>query len=149
MEINYQENKLYENNLFLSISKSSIEPTVILHSNPNLKYTLVMFDPEAVGGNKIHWLITNVTENDIRTGNILIKYKGPEPPRGSGKHHYVFCLFAQSEPIQISDIKFSSRFIELNKLFIKLKVNQKNFALENIIFFVSENIYFPARNLKF
>ena len=141
MKINYSTKKLYKNNLFISIEESSIKPIIILNKNPNKwLFTLLMFDPEAIGGNKIHWLIVNITNNCIFKGDTLIKYKGPLPPKGSGKHHYTFILFKQTEFIETTNIKFKSRFIELNKLFKKLGVNQYNFIPKNIIYFVSENI---------
>lgn len=99
-----------------------------------------MFDPEAVGGNKIHWLITNIKHNNILTGNTIIEYKGPLPPKGTGPHHYVFVLFEQTKFIYITNLKFNSRFVELNKLFKKLGFNKNNFKLKNILYFISENI---------
>ena len=137
MNINYQHIKLYKNNLFIPTQQSSIKPIVTLQTNPVFLYTLIMFDPDAVGGNKIHWLITNITNNDILTGNTLIQYKGPAPPSGSGKHHYVFCLFAQDKYIANTNVKFNSRFIELNKLFEKIVFNKNNLKIKNIKYFIS------------
>jgi phosphatidylethanolamine-binding protein (PEBP) family uncharacterized protein len=99
-----------------------------------------MFDPEAVGGNKIHWLIVNITQNDIFTGNTLIRYKGPAPPKGSGKHHYVISLFRQHKFIEIKNIVLDYRFIELDKLFTILRTNNNYFILKSIKYFVSKNI---------
>lgn len=139
MEINYPNKKLYKNNLFISIEESTYKPIIILNKNLNKIYTLLMFDPEAIGGNKIHWLIINIRNNNIVEGDSLIDYTGPKPPKGTGKHHYTFVLFKQTDFIEITNIKFGSRFIELNKLFKKLGVNKYNFIPENIKYFVSEN----------
>lgn len=140
MEIIYPLTRLYKNNLFLSIEESSVEPVINLDYNPKKFYTLLMFDPEAVGGNKIHWLIVNITKNDIFTGNTIINYKGPKPPKGSGTHHYVFSLFRQHKFIEPTNIVLDSRFIELDKLFKMLKINNNYFTLENIKYFVSKNM---------
>lgn len=140
MEIIYPSTSLYKNNLFLSIEESSVEPIITLDYNQNKFYTLLMFDPDAVGGNKIHWLIVNITNNNIFTGNTLIKYKGPNPPKDSGKHHYVFSLFRQHKFIDPNNIVLDSRFIELDKLFIILKTNNNHFILKSIKYFVSKNI---------
>ena len=140
MEIIYPSTSLYKNNLFLSIEESSVEPIINLDYNPNKFYTLLMFDPEAVGGNKIHWLIVNITNNDIFTGNTLIRYKGPAPPKGSGKHHYVISLFRQHKLIETKNIVLDSRFIELDKLFTMLRINNNYFILKSIKYFVSKNI---------
>jgi phosphatidylethanolamine-binding protein (PEBP) family uncharacterized protein len=98
-----------------------------------------MFDPDAVGGNKIHWLIVNITKNDIFTGNTIVNYKGPNPPKDSGKHHYVFSFFKQHKLIDPKNVVLNSRFIELERLFNMLKTNNNYFTLENIKYFVSKN----------
>ena len=139
MEIIYPSTKLYKNNLFLSIEESSVEPIINLDYESKSFYTLLMFDPDAVGGNKIHWLIVNITKNDILIGNTIVNYKGPNPPKDSGKHHYVFSLFRQHKIIDSKNIVLDSRFIELDKLFKMLKSNNNYFTLENIKYFVSKN----------
>ena len=140
MEIIYPSTKLYKNNLFLSIEESSVEPVINLDCESKSFYTLLMFDPEAVGGNKIHWLIVNITQNDIFAGNTIVNYKGPKPPKDSGKHHYVLSLFRQHKIIDPKNIVLDSRFIELEKLFKMFKINNNYFTLENIKYFVSKNI---------
>lgn len=137
MEINYPLKKLYKNNLFISIKESKKKPNVILRLNPIKLYSLLMFDYEAVGGNKIHWLIINIANNDILTGDTLIEYKGPSPPEGSGTHHYNFVLFVQKEYINSKNIELNTRFIELNKLFQKIGVDKYNFTIKNIKCFIS------------
>jgi phosphatidylethanolamine-binding protein (PEBP) family uncharacterized protein len=140
MEIIYPSIKLYKNNLFLSIEDSSVEPIITLDYNSKKFYTLLMFDPDAVGGNKIHWLIVNIKQNDILIGNTVIKYKGPNPPKDSGKHHYIFSLFRQHKFIDPKNIVLDSRFIELDKLFKMLKTNNNYYTLENIKYFVSKKM---------
>ena len=143
MEIIYPSTKLYKNNLFLSIEESSVEPVINLDCESKSFYTLLMFDPEAVGGNKIHWLIVNITKNNIFTGNTIVNYKGPKPPKDSGKHHYVLRLFRQHKLIDFinqKNIVLDSRFIELDKLFKMLKTNNNYFILKSIKYFVSKNI---------
>ena len=139
MEIIYPSTKLYKNNLFLSIEESSIEPIINLNYGPKSFYTLLMFDPDAVGGNKIHWLIVNITNNDIFRGDTIVKYKGPNPPKDSGKHHYVFSFFKQHKLVDPRNVVLDSRFIELERLFNMLKTNNNYFTLENIKYFVSKN----------
>lgn len=139
MEIIYPSTSLYKNKLFLSIEESSVEPIINLNYSSKSFYTLLMFDPDAVGGNKIHWLIVNITKNDIFTGNTIVNYKGPNPPKDSGKHHYVFSFFKQHKIIDPDNVVVDSRFIELERLFNMLKTNNNYFTLENIKYFVSKN----------
>jgi Raf kinase inhibitor-like YbhB/YbcL family protein len=70
--------------------------------------TLVMHDPDAVGGDYLHWLVWDIppsTEsipvNSIPVGAVQGKngagknsYTGPCPPKGSGTHHYIFDFYA-------------------------------------------------------
>lgn len=69
---------------------------------------LIMHDPDAVGGDYIHWTVWDI---DPTTSEILEDgapvgategvtsagtpgYVGPKPPSGSGTHRYTFELFA-------------------------------------------------------
>lgn len=59
-----------------------------------------MFDPEAVGGNKIHCLVVNLTQEN-QHGDTVVPYEGPHPPKGSGIHHYHFWLLEQQGPVEV------------------------------------------------
>jgi Raf kinase inhibitor-like YbhB/YbcL family protein len=70
--------------------------------------TLIMHDPDAVGGDFLHWLVWDIppaTEaisvNSVPVGALqgqngsgTAAYTGPCPPKGTGLHHYVFELYA-------------------------------------------------------
>ncbi len=143
MDIFYGDMKLYKNNLYLETKKVQSKPKIVFNLNPNKFYSLVVFDPEAVGGNKIHWLVINIIDNDIDNSKTLIKYKGPAPPKGSGTHHYVFSLFEYDLPIEISETNisnsFKSRFIELDKLFNIMGLKKNNSKIKIIKYFLSSN----------
>lgn len=121
MEIYYETKKLYKNNLYFNRQETIHPPTINLNIKNHCLYTLIMYDPDAVGGNKIHWLITNIKNND--TGSLIFKYKPPKPPKNTGNHHYIFCLFQQSNFIQ--NIYFKKRFMTIHELFKKLNVQMK------------------------
>lgn len=82
-------------------------------------YALVVHDPDAPGGSFVHWILYNVpaaaksldgamdTSSKLGDGSMQGKngfgktgWAGPCPPRGE-KHHYVFTLFALSEPLDL------------------------------------------------
>lgn len=142
LEVAYN-NKKIQNNIFLSPEQTIIQPQIFLNSNsnsnpnPNALYTLIMYDPDAINGTYIHWLITNVKNNDITKGNILIPYKGPAPPPKTGKHRYIFKLYEQSGEITNQPITFE-RSISINDLINKLNFINSNSVAE--IKFISENI---------
>lgn len=76
---------------------------------------LIMDDPDAPGGTFTHWVVYNITpeEMDLDEGGLPegaisgindygeLGYGGPMPP--SGTHHYVFKLYALDEQLNIGD----------------------------------------------
>ncbi len=75
------------------------EPEIkIMNTEPAVLYTVLMYDPDAVGStpgtkaNYLHYLKVNSNMN-------CVPYKGPSPPPGSGVHHYTFILYKQLRPL--------------------------------------------------
>ncbi|MFL5821994.1 MAG: YbhB/YbcL family Raf kinase inhibitor-like protein [Solirubrobacteraceae bacterium] len=70
--------------------------------------TLVMRDPDAPGGNFIHWQLNRIPASSLglpaghlpagvvqgRNGFGSIGYRGPCPPRGGPPHHYAITITA-------------------------------------------------------
>ena len=90
MEVYYGNRKI-KNNDFLTPLEASIIPKVIYEGERY--YGLVMIDPDAVHGPHIHWAVINIPGNEINKGKVILPYKGPAPPEGSGTHRYIFMLF--------------------------------------------------------
>lgn len=86
------------------------------------KYALVMSDPDAPSRAAprcrewLHWIVVNAAaakagsgdeETEISgQGYTVCDYNGPTPPRGTGKHRYVFVLYEQTSgdlPEAVSD----------------------------------------------
>jgi Raf kinase inhibitor-like YbhB/YbcL family protein len=78
---------------------------------PNTReLTIEMRDPDAPGGNFIHWSLTRIkpTTNRLAEGQVpsgalqgsnsfgTVGYRGPCPPPGDPAHHYVITLTALS-----------------------------------------------------
>ena len=75
-------------------------------------FALSMVDPHPVAQNWVHWLVINipsqvasieegVSKKKMPSGTVELKnsfgdigYGGPQPPKGTGDHPYVFTLFA-------------------------------------------------------
>ena len=113
MEV-YYNGKLMKDGEFLKVSETQVEPEIKLNKSQNNIYTLILYDPDAVGGTHIHWSIINISSNDIKTGNIIIPYKGPAPPPGTGKHRYIFGLYKQDR--EIFSEPLNERQIEIDNL---------------------------------
>lgn len=125
---------LINNNQFLKISETQIEPNIKLNVNSNKLYTLVLYDPDAVNGTYIHWVLVNITNNDIKTGNIIIPYKGPAPPQKTGKHRYIFNLYEQVRENKMAPLE--QKVFELDELEKILEVHNPIYEIK----FISENL---------
>ena len=48
----------------------------------------------------LHWLVTDIPKGkQIQNGKEKMKFAPSGPPKGSGKHRYIFLLFSHDEPI--------------------------------------------------
>lgn len=122
MEIVYKNE--YINEQFLTPKQTQDKPIVLLKGlDTNKKYTLIMHDPNAVKGNFIHWIVTNIHGNDFITGKDLLTYRGPSPPKGTKIHNYIFLLYENNEKnnvlVQLND---NNRIIELDNLLNMLSI---------------------------
>jgi Raf kinase inhibitor-like YbhB/YbcL family protein len=79
-------------------------------------FALAMVDPHPIANNWVHWLVIDLPKDStsipegasghkMPPGAAELKnsfgetgYGGPQPPRGSGDHPYVFTLYALSAP---------------------------------------------------
>lgn len=88
--------------------------TTTWESKPGALYTLVTLDPDAPSRLRprlrciVHYLVVNITGSDVSTGHTACKYRGPGPPRGSGKHRYMLLVLQQAANIDAAKVpKFS------------------------------------------
>lgn len=92
-------------------------------------FIVMMEDPDALGSEPfVHWLVYNIpgTARELPEGSNgggvvgsnswgKIAYGGPQPPTGTGTHHYKISVYALKEPLQIfkgstkSDVLNASR----------------------------------------
>ena len=85
---------------------------------------LICHDPDAPGGDWVHWVLYNIPPTEtalpegLRNGSIGQSglnswgkkgYSGPCPPPGSGKHHYIFTVYALSEMLSIKEVPVKSK----------------------------------------
>lgn len=71
-------------------------------------FALTMIDPDAPGGEFIHWLVYDIPPNGpdlaamrgktLKNGFGRIGYGGPCPPSGDRAHQYVFTVYAVDVP---------------------------------------------------
>ena len=131
MEI-YYNNKLVNNNEFLKPSETQSKPQIKYSFENNKLYTLLMYDPDSIHGNRFHWIAINIV-NDIKNGNDLLSYTGPAPPPKTGTHHYIFELYEQDGNI---DMKLEERNISMD--FVKKMLNIAGEPI-SVLHFISKN----------
>ena len=135
MEISYDNIFISKENVpFIPVIKTQKQPNVVITQQQTQYSTLFMYDPNAVVGIMVHWLILNIPKGNLITrGEIKKKYYPPSPPKGSGKHKYMFKLYTHELPLNIpSD--------SVNNYETVLKVLTSNGVNEvNTLSFTSEN----------
>lgn len=120
MEVIYNKKPIKDGE-FLKVSETQNRPKIKLDMNPEKFYSLIVHDPNAVGGNKIHWAIINIINNNIKNGMDVISYKGPAPPTNTGIHHYKFELYEQNRYHNIKPL--SERFFKMDEIRDILRLN--------------------------
>jgi hypothetical protein len=128
----YYNNKILINNEFLKPSKTQTKPIVKI-PNSNKYLTLIMYDPDALGGTHIHWLVVNIKNSNIENGLTLLDYKGPAPPPNTGKHRYIFKVYEQMDVLNLSPLE--DRSISINYLQDLLKIDNCVYKIK----FISKN----------
>jgi phosphatidylethanolamine-binding protein (PEBP) family uncharacterized protein len=119
-----------EDGVFLTPLQTAKQPSVIYDTTDiNDKYTLILYDSKAVSpsGNHNHWLIINIPGNSLRTGDlsegtILLSYKGPAPPSGSGEHIYTFEIYKQNGDLDKTVMDENDRIISFNAIKNKIGI---------------------------
>lgn len=83
-------------------------------------FMLICYDPDAQGGDWIHWVVYNIPatirafDSNVDVQKLGAKaglnsfgkngYVGPRPPVNQGMHHYIFTLFALNDMVSIKPI---------------------------------------------
>lgn len=68
-------------------------------------YTLMMIDPDVPSrenrelGEVRHWLVMNIPECFVESGDEIIQYLGSGPQNGTGLHRYIFLVWKQDNEI--------------------------------------------------
>lgn len=127
------------NGNYIPFTKTSEQPQLIFYPRKDKYYTIIMFDPDApsrtnpANRNWLHWLITNIYEDKLGTGETIMNYQPPSPPYKSGNHRYVFILLEQTNRIIFTKITNRAKF-DLEHF-----INNYNLKPINMDYFVSNN----------
>lgn len=133
MQVIYND-KSIRNNELLNVNETQVKPKIVYHGENSKVYTLIMYDPDAINGTHIHWVITNIVGNNISTGTSVIPYKGPAPPPKTGKHRYIFELYEQPDLINV-EMQERNMSVEDFRKFMGLNISDLLYKLQ----FISQN----------
>ncbi len=86
MQVFYNSRLARENELY---SPYDLTKKPIINAKCSEKCSLIMYDPDAVGGTFVHWVVGDY----FGKKQEVLPYYGPHPPQGSGIHRYIFALY--------------------------------------------------------
>lgn len=107
--ITYCNGKTVEFGAELTPTEVKNEPTLDWSADPNKYYCLIMYDPDApcrdnpIYADVKHWIVVNILGSDVRSGDVIIQYKGSGAPKGTGLHRYIFVIFEQCEKMILDE----------------------------------------------
>ncbi|XP_075605841.1 large ribosomal subunit protein mL38-like [Balearica regulorum gibbericeps] len=97
---------VYDGNM-VTPSEASSPPAVSYEADEGSLWTLWLTNPDGhlrdANSEYLHWLVTNIPGNDIKSGKEICHYVPPFPAMGTGCHRFVFLLFKQDCPIDFSE----------------------------------------------
>ncbi|KAJ6220731.1 hypothetical protein RDWZM_006543 [Blomia tropicalis] len=95
------------------------EPSVKWPTEPDQLYTLIFTDLDVPNRSEpkfreiLHWLVVNISGNDIANGDCYAGYIGAGAPKESGLHRYVLLVFKQPNGrIELDRPKIGSRVLD-------------------------------------
>lgn len=155
MEVFYNNKKII-NGEFLKPSETQIQPIIKYPYNNTTLYTIIMYDSDAYdikfSGSirrvtHIHLLLTNIKNNNINSGTIILSYEGPHPPVNTGKHRYIIEVYEQSH--KIDKLPINNRVVKsIKQITLGLKLNKPLYKLKFISKFENKSIFFKCANQK-
>jgi len=119
------------------------KPKVHFKSDADTYYTLIMADPDAPSrenpknGEWLHWMVNNISGDDVAHGQDKAGYVGAGPPKGTGLHRYVFMIYKQTKGKQehFDDIPTLSHTQSKHRA----KFNTKSFVAKHHLELVAAN----------
>lgn len=131
------------NKILPGMAKS--EPCVEFDSPEDSLWTLVLTNPDGhlsdPSAEYVHWMIGNIHGDNCSTGDVLVNYMQPIPPKGTGFHRHVFVLFEQSQKIDFSRWKkgecqyLDDRTFKINDFY---RENQNHLVPKGLAFFQAQ-----------
>ncbi|XP_029934564.1 large ribosomal subunit protein mL38 [Myripristis murdjan] len=91
----------------LTPTQAASAPLVSFEAEKGSLWTLLLTCPDEHlldnDGEYVHWLVGNIPEGDVLSGEELCHYLAPFPAKGTGFHRYIYVLFKQEGPINFQE----------------------------------------------
>lgn len=113
-------------------------PWVTWEAEGDAYYTLMMLDPDAPSREDPtfrqlrHWLVMNIPESFVESGDEVIEYLGSGAEAGTGLHRYIFLVFKQRDGIiEHNEGRSTNRWVPLKETFFtkSFQMTKKNFKV--------------------
>ncbi|XP_029456334.1 39S ribosomal protein L38, mitochondrial [Rhinatrema bivittatum] len=107
LRVEYSQNEqqvmsVYRGNV-VTPSEASAPPHVTYEAEEGSLWTLLLTNPDGhlreTEAEYVHWLVGNIPENRVASGEEICHYFPPFPAKGTGYHRHIFILFKQDRPI--------------------------------------------------
>ena len=124
--------------------ESQTEPQIFFDDSDSL-WTLVMTNPDSHFSDPqaeyLHWMVSNINGNDIKSGETLAPYLQPFPAFGTGFQRFIFVLYKQKSKIDLSKFAQPSE-VNLDQRTFKTwefyQENKDNLTPAGLAFFQSD-----------
>jgi len=129
IQVTYENGKEVNQGNELTPTQVQNQPQVKFDTDPGSLYTLTMIDPDAPSRANpefreiLHWMVVNISGNDLNSGTTISGYIGSGPPKDSGLHRYIFLVYKQPGPVTCDEPRDTS-----NTAIHRRKFNMRNFA---------------------
>ncbi|XP_017779211.1 PREDICTED: 39S ribosomal protein L38, mitochondrial [Nicrophorus vespilloides] len=143
-------------------SDAKVKPKISFESDENTFWTLIMTNPDGhlTMENKeyVHWFVGNIPGNKVESGETIVDYMQPIPPKGSGYHRHIFVLYKQEKKLDFEQLKKSGPCLTLSeRTFSTLdfyRERQDDLTPAGLVFFQSDwdatltDFYHDVLNMK-
>lgn len=104
-KVSYPNNVIAKLGEELTPTQVKTAPWLTWEAEEEAFYTMLMVDPDAPSRTNPalrevrHWLVMNIPESFVESGDEVIEYLGSGPQQGTGLHRYVFLVYKQPDGI--------------------------------------------------
>jgi len=109
LHVEWHKAKLDKPGTVFTPAMTQAEPHCSWGGDSNHLYTLIMMDPDAPSRSDPqmrefrHWVVVNIPGDNVSKGEVLTPYMGPAPPKGTGLHRYILCVYRQADKVLVPE----------------------------------------------